>query len=117
MGNLKINYISDAQKDLDDIFDFITQNYFSETIARATVQKIVCGVKNLSEMPHLGISQDKKLGRKLNRNVGIRMLILERYLVFYFVKEEQIFIMRVLDAKQDYMRFLNQFSALTDSNE
>ena len=41
----------------------------------------------------------------------------EEFGVFYFAKEEQIFIIHVLDVKQDYMRFLNQFSAVTDHNK
>ena len=31
------------------------------------------------------------------------------------MKENQMFIMRVLAAKQDYMKFLNQFSVIADS--
>ena len=114
MGGMKIYYISEANSDLDNIFDYISQNYYSETIARATIQKIVSGIKRLSTMPNLGVSLDKRLGRKLNETVEIRMLILDTYLVFYFVDDNQVFVMRALAAKQDFMRFLNHFSAIAE---
>ena len=111
MGHL-INYIVDADRDIDNIFEYISRNFYSENIARSTVQKIIGGIKKLSEIPDLGVSLDRKLGRKLNHEVEIRMLILDQYLAFYFEDKGEIFIMRVLNAKQDYMRFLNNFVAL-----
>ena len=114
MGRL-IHYIVDADRDIDTIFEYILQNYYSESIARSTVQKIIGGIKKLSKIPELGVSLDKKLGRKLNPEVEIRMLILDQYLVFYFVDKDkgEVFVMRVLHAKQDYMRFLHSFQALS----
>ena len=115
MGGLKICYIINADENLDSIYDYISKNYYSDIIAKATVQKIVSGIKRLSDMPYLGVSLDQRLGRKLNKNVEIRMLILDKYLVFYFINDDQLFIMRILDAKQDYMKFLHQLSAIPNT--
>lgn len=113
MGRL-INYIIDAEKDIDDIFEYISRNFYSENIAMSTVQKIVNGIKKLANIPDMGISLNKKLERKINPEIEIRMLILDQYLVFYFEDNCEIFIMRVLNARQNYMKFLNDFSVLVN---
>ncbi|MDR0199670.1 MAG: type II toxin-antitoxin system RelE/ParE family toxin [Streptococcaceae bacterium] len=109
----ELKYIREATQDLDNIHDYIAENFYSEGIAKATVSKIVTGIKILKTSPGVGVSLDRKIGRKINPKYEVKMLILDQYLAFYTVTDDRVFVLRILNAKQDYMRFLNNFSALT----
>lgn len=91
-----IRYLSAAEQDLYDIFDYIRQD--SPQAASSLLEKIDNSIFLLAKNPQLGIvPKDSHL-----RDMGYRVLIVEKYLVFYIVKGKKIQIRRVIHGAQKY---------------
>jgi addiction module RelE/StbE family toxin len=98
--DLNIRYLSTAEKDLLEIFDYIARD--SQNAAGRLLDEIDKKVTNLSKHPEIGkIPQDSILKSK-----GYRYLIIGNYLVFYRVKDKIIVIHRVLHSKREYRDIL-----------
>jgi toxin ParE1/3/4 len=91
-----IQYLRTAECDLYGIFDYISQDNPSSAIA--LLDKIDNSISLLADNPYLGvIPKDTRL-----RNKGYRMLIVDKYLVFYVVKSKIIQIRRVIHGARGY---------------
>jgi len=92
----EILYLPTAERDLYEIFDYIKKD--SPAAASSMLERIDAAVSHLSINPELGVvPRDTRL-----KNLGYRMLIVEKYLVFYVVKEESIQIRRVIHGARRY---------------
>lgn len=92
----EIFYLQTAERDLYEIFDYIKKD--SPSAASSMLEKIDTAVSHLSINPELEVvPRDTRL-----RNLGYRMLIVEKYLVFYVVKEESVQIRRVIHGARKY---------------
>lgn len=92
----RIRYLSTAQKDLDEIFDYILRD--KPSAALSMLEKFDHTISQLSLNPELGvIPKDDRL-----KNLGYRMLIVEKYLVFYVVKPRSIQIRRIIHGARKY---------------
>ncbi len=95
-GQFRIRYLSTAQKDLDEIFDYILKD--NPSAALSLLEKFDHSISQLSLNPKLGvIPKDDRL-----KNLGYRMLIVEKYLVFYVVKPRSIQIRRIIHGARKY---------------
>ena len=95
-GPLKIRYLSTAENDLDDIFDYILRD--KPSAALALLEKIDHSISQLALNPEIGVApKDDRL-----KKLGYRMLIIDRYLVFYVVKNNTIQIRRVIHGARKY---------------
>jgi len=95
-GKYTIRYLSTAQKDLDEIFDYILRD--NPSAALALLEKFDHSISQLAFNPELGvIPKDDRL-----KNLGYRMLIIEKYLVFYVVKPQTIQIRRIIHGARKY---------------
>lgn len=95
-GSLEIRYLATAERDLDDIFDYIMKD--NPAAASSLLDEIDRSVSHLSHNPELGaIPKDDRLER-----LGYRVLVIRKYLVFYVVKNESIQIRRVLHGARQY---------------
>ena len=91
-----IRYLSTAQKDLDEIFDYILRD--KPSAALSMLEKFDHSISQLSLNPELGvIPKDDRL-----KNLGYRMLIVEKYLIFYVVKARTIQIRRIIHGARKY---------------
>ncbi|MCP4132485.1 MAG: type II toxin-antitoxin system RelE/ParE family toxin [bacterium] len=91
-----IKYLKTAEQDLYDIFDYIKKD--NPTAARTILEKIDKGALSLADNPESGIiPKDIHL-----KNAGYRILIIEKYLLFYIVKQKTIQIRRVLHGSRNY---------------
>jgi addiction module RelE/StbE family toxin len=91
-----IRYLSTAQKDLDEIFDYILRD--KPSAALSMLENFDHSISQLSLNPELGvIPKDDRL-----KNLGYRMLIVEKYLVFYVVKPRSIQIRRIIHGARKY---------------
>ena len=91
-----IQYLRTAECDLYGIFDYISQD--NPAAAVALLDKIDYSISLLANNSYLGvIPKDIRL-----RNKGYRMLIVEKYLVFYVVKNKTIQIRRVIHGARGY---------------
>jgi toxin ParE1/3/4 len=95
-GSLEIRYLSAAERDLDDIFDYIMKD--NPVAALSLLKEIDRSISHLSCNPELGVvPKDDRL-----KKLGYRVLIIRKYLVFYVVKKEFIQIRRVLHGARQY---------------
>ena len=95
-GKYTIRYLSTAQKDLDEIFDYILRD--NPSAALSLLEKFDHSISQLALNPELGvIPKDDRL-----KNLGYRMLIIEKYLVFYVVKPQTIQIRRIIHGARKY---------------
>ncbi len=92
-----IVYTRQAEEDLDSIFEYISENSMANALAQ--IRKIQSAIENLLEFPYLGINCRSK-GIKRD----CRILIFEKYLIFYQVEkdDDNIKILRILHGARKY---------------
>ena len=94
--NYGIRYLRTAEKDLDDIFEYIRKDKPSAAIS--LLEKFDKSISKLASNPFLGsIPKDDRL-----KKLGYRMLIVENYLVFYVVKTRTVQIRRIIHGARRY---------------
>lgn len=95
-----IFYLPPADKDLQDIFDFIGRD--SSFKARRFLAKIDRMISRLSLFPLSGaIPRDPFLKKK-----GYRIIVVDHYLVFYRFEKKTVFIFRAVHGKRKYQFLL-----------
>ena len=95
-GPVKIRYLPTAEKDLEDIFDYILKD--KPSAALSLLENFDHSISQLALNPELGvIPKDDRL-----KKLGYRMLIVGKYLVFYVVKTNTIQIRRVIHGARKY---------------
>jgi addiction module RelE/StbE family toxin len=91
-----IQYLPPAEKDLEELFSWIAQDYPSRAIK--FLEKIDQKISRLSRFPFSGsIPKDLFLKRR-----GYRILIIEDYLIFYRFEKGKVWIYRILHGKRKY---------------
>ena len=94
----KINYTSKVQRDLDEIWNYITSEYQNTSSADRIIQSIMDAVDQLESFPNLGPPLDSIVDVKSD----YRFLTTGKYLAFYRILGEEIRIERVLYGGRDY---------------
>lgn len=95
-GPFKIRYLSSAENDLDDIFDYIMRD--NPSAAGSLLEKFDHSISQLAVNPEIGvIPKDDRL-----KKLGYRMLIVGKYLVFYVVKANTVQIRRIIHGARQY---------------
>ena len=95
-ASLEIRYLETAERDLYDIFEYIMKD--KPGVAASLLEEIDQSIFNLSVNPELGVvPKDDRL-----KKLGYRVLIIQKYLVFYVAKDEFIQIRRVLHGARQY---------------
>ena len=100
MANCKIEFLPEAYKDLNEIFDYILLD--SPANAQATLDKIIYSIEKLETFPLLG----KQLINEYLNYYQFRMIIVKPYIVFYRFLHDKIYIYRILHGASDYMTIL-----------
>lgn len=101
MGN-KLHYSPEALKDFDETWDYISFDLCSVDAAAKTVDKIINKVSRLEDFAEIGAS----LSSIINTESEYRFLVSGRYLIFYRISGQDIYIDRILYARRNYMRIL-----------
>ncbi len=92
----EIRYLSTAEKDLIDIFEYIKKDNPSAAISQ--LEKLDKSVSQLALNPFLGVTpKDERL-----KKLGYRILIVDKYLVFYVVKTGTVQIRRIIHGARRY---------------
>jgi len=95
-GPSEIRYLSTAERDLIDILEYIKKD--NPTAANSQLEKFDKAISQLASSPLLGvIPKDERL-----KKLGYRMLIVDKYLVFYVVKTEYVQIRRIIHGARRY---------------
>ena len=100
MNNLRMS--PEAQEDLREIRDYISEELQNAEAAKKTVAKITKKIRTLREHALIGAP----LASVSDANSEERFLVSGNYLVFYRADENDIFIDRVLYGRRDYLRVL-----------
>ncbi len=99
---MKVVFLHAAERDLSNLFSYIEDKLQSPVAARNIAAKILQRTQMLANFPKLGpnlASTDPKL-------TGYRYLLVDNYLVIYGVVEEEVYIVRILYARSDYVQLL-----------
>ena len=92
----EIRYLSTAERDLFDIFEYIKKDSPNEAINQ--LERFDQSISQLELNPFLGVIPKDDRPRKM----GYRMLIVDRYLVFYVVKKRTVQIRRIIHGARRY---------------
>ena len=98
-GPYEIRYLSTAEADLEEIFDYIVRD--DPSSAASMLEQFHDPVSKLADNPHLGVAP----GDDLLKRLGYRLLIIGDYLVFYVAMPKMVQIRRILHGARNY-RFL-----------
>ena len=101
MSKYKIAILQIAREDIGEIFFYIAED--SPTAALAMTDKIIDKIDKLAEHPHIGkIVPDGELAKQ-----DYRMLIIDCYIAFYKLINDEVVVYRVLHGMRDYPDLLN----------
>jgi plasmid stabilization system protein ParE len=99
MRNYDIRYLPIAEDDLIEITDYLLE--YSVSAAEMFIDELEAMEERLSMFPEsAALINDKEL-----RNRGYRVAIVGEYLLFYTLRNERIYVMRIIHGKRNY-RFL-----------
>jgi toxin ParE1/3/4 len=92
----EIRYLSTAEKDLIEVFEYIKKD--NPTAAISQLEEFDKSISQLALNPFLGvIPKDERLKR-----LGYRMLIVDKYLVFYVIKNKTVQVRRIVHGARRY---------------
>jgi toxin ParE1/3/4 len=92
----EIRYLQTAVDDLEEIFDYIIKD--SPSAAASILDRFDLSIAKLSTNPKIGlIPKDERL-----KKLGYRMLIVDKYLIFYVIKGNCIQVRRVIHGVRQY---------------
>jgi len=85
-----------------DIRRYITEELDSPAAAENTLKKILKTIRMLETQPFIGAP----LSSIVNIDTHYRFLVCGNYLAFYYVEKEEVFIVRILYGRRDYVKIL-----------
>ena len=98
----KINYSPAALEDLREIKSYISEELCSEPAAINTIEKIMKRIRQLADFPELGAP----LSSIIDLEVPYRFLVCGNYIAFYKTDTDNVYIIRVLYGKRNYLQIL-----------
>jgi addiction module RelE/StbE family toxin len=104
MSSYNIEITEPAERDLFEIEYYISEELKEPDIAKKVIERISKVIFDLEEMPHrYSLVSDKRLATQ-----GIRKLIVENYIVFYYISEEctTVTIIRILYSRRHWVNLL-----------
>ena len=99
---MKIIYTPKAREDLREIKRYISDTLLNKTAAYNIAKKILKDCALLKDNPMLGIS----LRDKIDRQTDVRYLIIKNYIAFYRIEKNCIMIIRIRDARTNYLNLI-----------
>jgi addiction module RelE/StbE family toxin len=97
-----IHYTPEAEDDLAAIKKYIAEQLENPVAAVNTVTKIAKRIRKLEQFPELGTW----LSSVINIVTDYRFLVCANYLAFYRVDGNDVYIIRVLYGRRDYVAIL-----------
>jgi toxin ParE1/3/4 len=99
---MKVVFSPAAEHDLGDLFAYISENLQNPIAAQNIVEKILRLSYKLANFPEMGAS----LRTVDTRISSYRYLLADNYLVIYKVGVQDVNVIRILYARSDYVRLL-----------
>ncbi|MGE5474881.1 MAG: type II toxin-antitoxin system RelE/ParE family toxin [Ignavibacteriales bacterium] len=104
MEKYNIQITEPAENDLHQIRNYISEELLESAVANRIINKIGEAIFTLEEMPvRNAIVSDKRLAAQ-----GIRKILIENYIVFYIVSEENkmVTVLRILYCRRNWVDLL-----------
>ncbi len=101
---MKIVFALAAEQDLADLFSYISGDLSNPIAAHNIVDKILRVSQKLSDFPGLGVEL-KTIDTRLD---NYRYLIVDNYLIIYKAIDQEVYILRNLYARSDYVKLLEK---------
>ena len=98
----KIHYSLEAQRDLDDIWNYIVADLGNPKAAERMVNRILDDVDALASFAEIGAP----LSSIADTDADYRFLVTGSYMTFYRVHGNDVYIDRILYGRRDYLRIL-----------
>lgn len=98
----KIFFSEDAVEDLKHIQTHYNEVTYNKQIGDKCITKILKRISILEEFPEIAAS----LSTIIDVDTDYRYLVCDRYLTFYRYDSGIVYIIRILDSRQDYMSIL-----------
>lgn len=99
---MRVVYAPEAIRDLQTVKNSIVEKFADTKLAEDVVSNITKNIRNLEMFPKMGtpvtISNDIE--------IGYRYLFCKHNYVFYKIDQDTVYISRVLNEKQEFMRIL-----------
>lgn len=102
MEKYNIEYSKESKEDLVGIKQYIKYNLQEPEIAQKLISKIINEINDLKHNPKIHSIIDDDLIKKLE----IRKLIVDNYIVFYRIKNDNIEIVRVMYGRRNWINLL-----------
>ena len=97
-----IHYTPEAENDLAVIKEYFTVELNSPAAAINIVMKIAKRIRNMERFPESGA----QLSSVIDIVTDYRFLVCENYMAFYRVDEKNVYTIRVLYGRRDYVKIL-----------
>ena len=98
----KIHYSAQAQRDLDEIWDYMVADLCNPKAAERMVTRILDAVDQLADFSGIGAP----LSSVADTVADYRFLVTGSYLTFYRVHGNDVYVDRILYGRRDYLRIL-----------
>ena len=96
MNNYEITFLPSALVDFDAIFNYVKNEDINA--AKNLIDALETEIEKLSSFPQMGsIPKNRRI-----RKSGYRMLIVENYIVFYLLENNEVIVARIIHAKRKY---------------
>jgi addiction module RelE/StbE family toxin len=99
---MKVVFSRVAERDLGDLFNYITSELQNPIAARNITTKILQRTQSLDSFPEMGAA----LKADDHRLSVYRYLLVDNYLIIYKITD-QVSVIRILYARSDYVQFLH----------
>ena len=100
MQSENIRYLPIAEDDLAEIVDYLLE--YSTSAANAFIDELENLEAQLSAFPEAApLVRNKSL-----RHKGYRMAVIGEYLLFYILRDECVYVMRIIHTKRNYLSLL-----------
>jgi len=109
----KLHYTHEAQRNLDEIWDYIVSDLSNPAAAERTVNRIMDAIEQLADFAEMGAP----LHSVADVESDYHFLVCGHYLAFYRVYENKIYIDRILYGRRDYLRILFGDTAKGETTE
>jgi len=106
----RLHYSPESRNDLAEIKEYISEEYDNPGAAGRMIEYIVKRIRGLGQFPEMGAM----LSSVVEIDSNYRFLVCKKYLVFYRVEENNVFISRVLHGSRDCLSI--QFGELPQND-
>ena len=102
MKKYNIEYSKESKQDLIGIKQYIKYNLQEPEIAKKLISKIRTEINKLKDNPEIYTIIDDDIIKKLE----IRKLIVDNYIIFYRIKDNDIQIVRIMYGRRNWINLL-----------